>query len=180
VIFYFQEDIAAIFKKADKENSGTLTMKEFHEVMSDICDRYPQVELYLKSKGMHGITDLLKQAQAENGSNKSVELDIEELKSALCQVDSQVKLRPATGQVCSVFTYLKVLYIFGHKCHTHTLCLLSHPLSGGFIRSLLNKGLTLQNALIVCKYARRILKVPLGLEEKVVIASVPSGWFLVS
>ncbi|CAH8275857.1 unnamed protein product [Arabidopsis lyrata] len=95
------EDIAAIFKKADKENSGTLTMKEFQEVMGDICDRYPQVQLYLKSKGMHGITDLLKEAQAENGSNKSVELDIEELKSALCQVDSQVKLLPATGQVAA-------------------------------------------------------------------------------
>uniref|UniRef100_I1KLD0 NADH:ubiquinone reductase (non-electrogenic) n=1 Tax=Glycine max TaxID=3847 RepID=I1KLD0_SOYBN len=37
------EDIAAIFKKADKDNSGTLTVKEFQEVLDDICERYPQV-----------------------------------------------------------------------------------------------------------------------------------------
>lgn len=95
-------------------------MKEFQEVMSDICDRYPQVQLYLKSKGMHGITDLLKEAQAENGSNKSVELNIEELKSALCQVDSQVKLLPATGQVCSVFTNLKFSSL-SKQSDSHTL-----------------------------------------------------------
>lgn len=106
--FLFQEDIADIFKKADKDNSGTLTVKNFQEVIDDICDRYPQVELYLKSKGMHGITDLLNQAQAENGSNKPIELNIEELKSALSQVDSQVKFLPATGQVSSDFTNLKV------------------------------------------------------------------------
>ncbi|KAJ6769740.1 putative proteinDH DEHYDROGENASE [Salix purpurea] len=54
------EDIAAIFKKADKDNSGTLTVKEFREVIKDICERYPQLELYLKSKKMHDIADLLK------------------------------------------------------------------------------------------------------------------------
>ncbi|XP_010451314.1 PREDICTED: external alternative NAD(P)H-ubiquinone oxidoreductase B3, mitochondrial-like [Camelina sativa] len=95
------EDIADIFKKADKDNSGKMTVKKFQKVMGEICDRYPQVELYLKSKGMRGITDLLKQAQAENGSNKSTELNIEELKSALCQVDSQVKFLPATAQVAA-------------------------------------------------------------------------------
>jgi len=35
----FQKDIAAIFKKADKDNSGTLTVKEFQEVMKDISER---------------------------------------------------------------------------------------------------------------------------------------------
>ncbi|CAH2078364.1 unnamed protein product [Thlaspi arvense] len=96
------EDIVDIFKKADKDNSGKLTQREFQEVIDDdICVRYPQVELYLKSKGMRGIADLLKQTQAENGSNKPIELSIEELTSALCQVDSQVKFLPATGQVAA-------------------------------------------------------------------------------
>ncbi|CAL9242319.1 unnamed protein product [Arabidopsis halleri] len=56
------EDIADIFKKADKDNSGTLTVKKFQE---------------------------------------PIELNIEELKSALSQVDSQVKFLPATGQVAA-------------------------------------------------------------------------------
>lgn len=105
-------------------------MKKFQEVIDDICDRYPQVELYLKSKGMHGITDLLKQAQAENGSNKPIELNIEELKSALSQVDSQVKFLPATGQVSSDFTNEKVLSSVKLTVRlTHLVCF--HPLSGG-------------------------------------------------
>lgn len=76
--------------------------------MDDVCVRYPQIELYLKSKGMRGIADLLTQAE-QNGSNKSIkEVDIEELKSALSQVDSQVKFLPATGQVRSLCFYNKI------------------------------------------------------------------------
>ncbi|XP_010538689.1 PREDICTED: external alternative NAD(P)H-ubiquinone oxidoreductase B2, mitochondrial [Tarenaya hassleriana] len=95
------EDVSAIFKKADKDNSGTLTVKEFQGVIDDICVRYPQVELYLKSKRMRDIADLLKQAQADDGSKKPIELNIEEFKSALSQVDSEVKFLPATAQVAA-------------------------------------------------------------------------------
>ncbi|KAL0645211.1 hypothetical protein Bca4012_043502 [Brassica carinata] len=95
------EDVSAIFSKADKDNSGTLTLKEFQEAMDDICVRYPQVELYLKSKRMRGIADLLKEAEADDGSKKNVELKIEEFKSALSQVDSEVKFLPATAQVAA-------------------------------------------------------------------------------
>ncbi|KAK7246593.1 hypothetical protein RIF29_41462 [Crotalaria pallida] len=91
------EDIAAIFKKADKNNSGTLTVKEFQEVMGDICERYPQVELYLKSKQMSNIADLLKEDKVE----AKKQLNIEELKKALSNVDSQMKFLPATAQVAS-------------------------------------------------------------------------------
>ncbi|RZC16387.1 External alternative NAD(P)H-ubiquinone oxidoreductase B2, mitochondrial, partial [Glycine soja] len=38
-----------------KYNSGILTAKQFQEVMKDICERYPQVKLYLKNKQMHNI-----------------------------------------------------------------------------------------------------------------------------
>ncbi|CAL0300866.1 unnamed protein product [Lupinus luteus] len=91
------EDIAAIFKKADKNNSGTLTVKEFQEVMGDICERYPQVELYLKNKQMSNISDLLK----EDNVDVKKQLNIEELKTALSKVDSQMKFLPATAQVAS-------------------------------------------------------------------------------
>jgi len=69
-------------------------VKEIQDVLDDICTRYPQVELYLKSKQMNDIVDLLKDAKAE-----SVELNIEEFKKALANVDSQVKSLPATAQV---------------------------------------------------------------------------------
>ncbi|EXB62305.1 External NADH-ubiquinone oxidoreductase 1 [Morus notabilis] len=90
------EDIALIFSKADKNNSGTLNIKDFQEVVDDICERYPQVELYLKKKQMKNIVELLK-----NSQKKSVEVDIETFKSALSEVDSQMKNLPATAQVAA-------------------------------------------------------------------------------
>lgn len=94
------EDISAIFTKADKDDSGTLTVKEFQEVIADICERYPQVELYLKNKQMGDIIDLLREAKGDV-AKESIELNIEEFKSALSQVDSQMKNLPATAQVAS-------------------------------------------------------------------------------
>ncbi|KDP20881.1 hypothetical protein JCGZ_21352 [Jatropha curcas] len=94
------EDISAIFKKADKDNSGTLTVKEFQEVIKDISQRYPQVELYLKNKKMSNIVDLLKAAKGDV-AKESIELNIEEFKTALSEVDSQMKNLPATAQVAS-------------------------------------------------------------------------------
>lgn len=90
----YQEDIASIFSKANKDKSGTLNIKEFQEVVGDLCERYPQLELYLKKKQMKNIADLLKISQ-----NESVEVDIETFTSALSEVDSQMKNLPATAQV---------------------------------------------------------------------------------
>ncbi|CAI0468342.1 unnamed protein product [Linum tenue] len=90
------EDIDSIFKKADKDNSGKLTVKELQEVVDDICERYPQVDLYLKTKKLRNIADLLK-----DDSKSSVEISIEELKAALKEVDAQVKNLPATAQVAA-------------------------------------------------------------------------------
>lgn len=94
------EDVAAIFQKADKDNSGTLTVKEFQEVLDDICERYPQLELYLKNKQMHSLVDLLKDSKRDD-VKESIEVNIEEFKLALSQVDSQMKNLPATAQVAS-------------------------------------------------------------------------------
>lgn len=85
-----------IFSKADKNNSGTLNLKDFQEVIDDICERYPQVELYLKKRQMRNIADLLKSSQAEK---QGTELDIALFTSALSEVDSQMKNLPATAQV---------------------------------------------------------------------------------
>nr|DAD23057.1 TPA_asm: hypothetical protein HUJ06_024520 [Nelumbo nucifera] len=94
------EDISVIFDKADKNQSGTLTVDAVNDVFDDICIRYPQVELYLKHKKMRNIVELLKDSNKDDGK-KSTELDIEQLKSVLSEVDSQMKILPATAQVAA-------------------------------------------------------------------------------
>ncbi|KAG7636866.1 External alternative NAD(P)H-ubiquinone oxidoreductase B4 [Arabidopsis thaliana] len=90
------EDIAAIFNKADKGNTGTLNKKDFNSVVKDICQRYPQVELYLKKNKLKNIANLLKSANGED-----TQVNIEKFKQALSEVDSQMKNLPATAQVAS-------------------------------------------------------------------------------
>ncbi|KAF5200053.1 External alternative NAD(P)H-ubiquinone oxidoreductase B1 protein [Thalictrum thalictroides] len=91
------EDISTIFSISDKDNSGTLTVKEFQDVVDDILVRYPQVGLYLRSKHLHSVTDLLNDPEG----NERKEVDIEGFKSALSHVDSQMKSLPATAQVAA-------------------------------------------------------------------------------
>lgn len=101
----FQDDISAIFEKADKNKSGTLKVDDFKEVVNDIIERYPQVELYLKKKQMNNFVELLK------SSHPDEELDIEKFKAALSEVDSQMKVLPATAQVCT-FVPIPSPYLF--------------------------------------------------------------------
>ncbi|KAH9613298.1 hypothetical protein KSS87_018557, partial [Heliosperma pusillum] len=89
------DDIATIFTAADVDKSGTLTLKEFKNVIDDVLVRYPQVELYLKSQHMN-VTDLLRDSEG----NEMI-VDIEGFKSVLSHVDSQMKSLPATAQVAA-------------------------------------------------------------------------------
>ncbi|KAM7276733.1 hypothetical protein ACFE04_018599 [Oxalis oulophora] len=93
------EDISVIFKKADKGNTGTLKLEEFQEVVDDICQRYPQVDLYLKKNKLKKVADLLLVSQPEE--QRSIKMDIEKFKKALSEVDSQMKNLPATAQVAA-------------------------------------------------------------------------------
>lgn len=90
-------DIANIFKAADVDNSGTLTEEELQDVVDDINVRYPQVELYLKSKHVRSIRDLL----TDSEGNPLKEVDIKAFELALSGVDSQMKSLPATAQVAA-------------------------------------------------------------------------------
>ncbi|XP_057505603.1 external alternative NAD(P)H-ubiquinone oxidoreductase B2, mitochondrial-like [Actinidia eriantha] len=92
------EDIMAIFSKADKIQSGTLTIADFKDVINDICERYPQVEIYLKKKQLKNFLDLLKNYQ---GNAQKEIIDIELFKAALSEVDTQMKNLPATAQVAA-------------------------------------------------------------------------------
>lgn len=91
---YYQEDIAAIFSKADKNNTGKLKADDYKEVVNDIIERYPQVAIHLKKQQLKNFNQLLKNAQ---GNDEMV--DIEKFKSALSTVDAQMKNLPATAQV---------------------------------------------------------------------------------
>ncbi|XP_010035669.2 external alternative NAD(P)H-ubiquinone oxidoreductase B1, mitochondrial [Eucalyptus grandis] len=108
------EDILSIFKAADQDNSGTLTVSEFQDVVDDILIRYPQVEVYLKSKHLKDVTDLLRDPEG----NERESVDIEEFKSALCHVDSQAKSLPATAQVAAQQgAYLSRCFNRRQQCH---------------------------------------------------------------
>ncbi|XP_057792446.1 external alternative NAD(P)H-ubiquinone oxidoreductase B4, mitochondrial-like [Salvia miltiorrhiza] len=89
------EDIAAIFSKADKNNTGKLKADDFKEVINDISERYPQVVIHLKKQQVRNFLQLLKNAQGDD------ELDIEKFKQALSTVDAQMKNLPATAQVAA-------------------------------------------------------------------------------
>ena len=94
-----------------KTSLEPLTVKEIQDVLDDIYVRYPQVQLYLKSKQMNGIADLVRSAKGD-AEKESVELNIEEFKKALSLVDSQVKFLPATAQVVIFFFRVNRFYSF--------------------------------------------------------------------
>jgi NADH:ubiquinone reductase (non-electrogenic) len=98
-----------LFKMADKDNSGTLTLEEIRDVLEDIFIRYPQVELYMKNMHMLDIEDLIGGAIGDSHKDSMV-VDIEEFKKALSHVDSQVKSAPATAQVLSVSIRITNIY----------------------------------------------------------------------
>ncbi|RLM56372.1 external alternative NAD(P)H-ubiquinone oxidoreductase B1, mitochondrial [Panicum miliaceum] len=113
------DDISMVFKMADKDNSGTLTLKKINDVLEDICIRYPQVELYMKSMHMLDIADLIKGAIGDS-HKESMVVDIEEFKKALSHVDSQVKSAPATAQVAAQQGYyLAECFNKMEKCKEH-------------------------------------------------------------
>ncbi|RLN11427.1 external alternative NAD(P)H-ubiquinone oxidoreductase B1, mitochondrial [Panicum miliaceum] len=113
------DDISMVFKMADKDNSGTLTLKEINDVLEDICIRYPQVELYMKSMHMLDIADLIKGAIGDS-HKESMVVDIEGFKKALSHVDSQVKSAPATAQVAAQQGYyLAECFNKMEKCKEH-------------------------------------------------------------
>lgn len=71
-------------------------------MLEDIFIRYPQLELYLKSKHLLGVTELWKDSEG----NDKEEIDIEEFKLALSHVDTHMKSLPATAQVGNVCVYI--------------------------------------------------------------------------
>lgn len=77
------EDIAYLFKLADTDNDGYLSVTEFVNSMETVKVRYPQIELYMERQHMRGVLDLLNQA-VQGG--KDLKLDIDHFSEAICKV----------------------------------------------------------------------------------------------
>lgn len=92
------EDIAYIFKLADVDNDGYLSVTEFVNTMEKVKVRYPQIELYMERQHMKGVVGLLNNAMR---TGKDYKLDLEHFSEAICKVDSQMKSAPATAQVAA-------------------------------------------------------------------------------
>ncbi|KAJ0807048.1 putative NADH:ubiquinone reductase (non-electrogenic) [Helianthus annuus] len=74
------EDISAIFSKADKNKSGKLNVGDFAEVINDIIERYPQVELHLKSKKLKNFVKLLQSNQDDAAKKRQLNWILRSLK----------------------------------------------------------------------------------------------------
>jgi NADH:ubiquinone reductase (non-electrogenic) len=94
------EDIAYIFKQADKDNNGLLSAAEFVETMEEVRLRYPQIDLYMDHKHMKGVIGLLDEA-LNSGDQHNTQLDLEHFSAAMSKVDSLMKCMPATAQVAA-------------------------------------------------------------------------------
>lgn len=77
------EDIAYIFKLADADNDGYLSVTEFVNTMENVKVRYPQIELYMEREHMKGVLGLLNEAMQQG---KDVKLDLEHFSEAICKV----------------------------------------------------------------------------------------------
>ncbi|GAQ91581.1 NADH-dehydrogenase [Klebsormidium nitens] len=89
------EDVTYLFKLADKDGDGKLTYDELAKVLSEVKERFPQVEHHLSKSGLR----ILLHDFAEDPSK--ITLDIDAFTKALSKIDSQVKALPATAQVAS-------------------------------------------------------------------------------
>jgi len=118
---------------------------------------------------MRDIADLLKMAKGDV-AKEAIELNIEEFKKALSEVDSQMKNLPATAQVSRWFCDSPVYELWLSK--KYLLIIYFHV--PGF-RLQLSKALILLIASTVWKRLKKILKVLSGSGKKVAIDSVPLG-----
>lgn len=77
------EDISYLFKLADVDNDGYLSVTEFVNTMENVKVRYPQIELYMERQHMKGVVGLLEKAMQ---SGKESKLDLEHFSDAICKV----------------------------------------------------------------------------------------------
>jgi NADH:ubiquinone reductase (non-electrogenic) len=77
------EDISYLFKLADKDNDGYLSVSEFVDTMENVKVRYPQIDLCMERQHMKGVLGLLKDAMQEG---KNLKLDLDHFSGVICKV----------------------------------------------------------------------------------------------
>lgn len=100
-----RDDISLLFKMADADGDGMLSVNEMTNVLDKVKERYPQISFYLKRQTFR---DLLKDAHPEadpraqkSAQKAEVRISIGEFETALGKVDAQMKSYPATAQVAA-------------------------------------------------------------------------------
>ncbi|BBN15358.1 NADH:quinone reductase (non-electrogenic) [Marchantia polymorpha subsp. ruderalis] len=94
------EDINLLFKLADADKSGKVTVDEFEELMELVRERYPQIDSFMKKKQLRDLKTLIKRAEATDQTD-AVEVDLDRFKMAVEQIDAQMTRFPATAQVAA-------------------------------------------------------------------------------
>lgn len=79
------EDIAYLFKLADVDNDGFLSLPEFVTTMDKVKVRYPQIQYYMERQHMKGVVGLLDEAMQKG---KDIKLDIDHFSQAICKVST--------------------------------------------------------------------------------------------
>jgi len=81
-----------LFRKADLDGDGFLSLKELQTMIDNNLTRYPQLEEYAnKARTLFRTAD----------TNQDNKLDAEEFRSLLQRIDTRIKFLPATAQVAS-------------------------------------------------------------------------------
>jgi len=98
------DELGALFRKADEDKSGTLDQTELLTLFKSVKFRYPQAEVF-QSKIAEDFDDI--------DADMSGELDEEEFKSLLLNVDSNMRNLPPTAQVAGQQGTFLASYING-------------------------------------------------------------------
>lgn len=83
------EDISYLFKLADTDDDGYLSVLEFVGTMEKVRVRYPQIDLYMERQHMKGVLGLLNDAMQKG---KDLKLDLDHFSEAICKVGFRIIL----------------------------------------------------------------------------------------
>eukprot|EP01099_Mayorella_cantabrigiensis_P001099 TRINITY_DN1453_c0_g2_i1.p1 TRINITY_DN1453_c0_g2~~TRINITY_DN1453_c0_g2_i1.p1 ORF type:complete len:361 (-),score=92.29 TRINITY_DN1453_c0_g2_i1:20-1102(-) len=81
-----------LFRKADMDGDGFLSLRELQNMIDNNLTRYPQLEEYsFKARSLFKTAD----------TNQDNKLDVEEFRNLLQRIDTRIKFLPATAQVAT-------------------------------------------------------------------------------
>jgi NADH:ubiquinone reductase (non-electrogenic) len=91
------KEVDGLFAAADVNGDGQVTAEEFEKLLSECRWQYPQIAAYFSQSWDENIEKLFEKADQDGSCN----LDLNEFRLALKEVDRELKSLPATAQVAS-------------------------------------------------------------------------------